>query len=89
MEPHAPATFTRLFCGIDLDRCFDRRGKLLWGKDVATSRPSLPRYVKLLGWASCPNDIASEMNFLLLPQFLLMISKFRDRLQTLPKSRLQ
>ena len=32
---------------------------------------SLPRNVKVLGWASCLNDVASEMIFPLLPQFLL------------------
>ncbi|MCA9268431.1 MAG: MFS transporter [Planctomycetales bacterium] len=37
------------------------------------SRPALPRNVKLLGWASCLNDIASEMIFPLLPQFLLTV----------------
>jgi hypothetical protein len=56
---------------------------------MASSRPSLPRNVKLPGSASCLNDIASEMNFLLLPQFLLTTSEFRDRLQTLLKIRLQ
>ena len=34
-------------------------------------RPPLHRNVKLLGWASCLNDIASEMSFPLLPQFLM------------------
>lgn len=33
--------------------------------------PALPRNVKLLGWASFFNDVASEMIFPLLPQFLL------------------
>jgi len=33
-------------------------------------RPPLPRNVKLLGWASFLNDVASEMVFPLLPQFL-------------------
>ena len=33
----------------------------------------LPRNVKLLGWASCLNDIASEMIFPLLPQFLITV----------------
>lgn len=33
--------------------------------------PPLHRNVKLLGWASCLNDIASEMIFPLLPQFLM------------------
>jgi MFS family permease len=36
-------------------------------------RPPLPRNVKLLGWASCLNDIASEMIFPLLPQFLITV----------------
>ncbi len=35
--------------------------------------PPLHRNVKLLGWASCLNDIASEMIFPLLPQFLLVM----------------
>jgi hypothetical protein len=35
------------------------------------ARPSLPRNVKLLGLASLFNDIASEMIYPLLPQFLL------------------
>ena len=34
-------------------------------------RAPLHRNVKLLGWASCLNDIASEMIFPLLPQFLM------------------
>jgi MFS family permease len=34
---------------------------------------SLPRNVKVLGWASCLNDVASEMIFPLLPQFLLTV----------------
>ncbi len=37
--------------------------------EVAPRR--LPRNVKLLGWASLLNDVASEMIFPLLPQFLL------------------
>ncbi|MCA9017232.1 MAG: MFS transporter, partial [Planctomycetaceae bacterium] len=37
------------------------------------SHQRLPRNVKLLGWASCLNDIASEMIFPLLPQFLIMV----------------
>lgn len=36
-------------------------------------RPPLHRNVKLLGWASCLNDIASEMIYPLLPQFLIMV----------------
>ncbi len=36
-------------------------------------RQRLPRNVKLLGWASFLNDIASEMIFPLLPQFLLTV----------------
>ena len=35
-------------------------------------RQSLPRNVKVLGLASLLNDIASEMIFPLLPNFLLM-----------------
>ncbi len=42
-------------------------------RQMATNRPSLPRNVKLLGWASCLNDIASEMIFPLLPQFLITV----------------
>jgi MFS family permease len=38
----------------------------------ATSH-SLPRTVKLLGWASCLNDVASEMIYPLLPQFLIAV----------------
>ena len=37
------------------------------------SDQSLPRNVKLLGCASCLNDIASEMIFPLLPQFLITV----------------
>lgn len=37
------------------------------------SQPSLPRNVKVLGWASLLNDIASEMIFPLLPSFLLTV----------------
>jgi MFS family permease len=33
----------------------------------------LPRNVKLLGWASCLNDVASEMIYPLLPQFLMSV----------------
>ena len=33
--------------------------------------PPLPRNVKVLGWVSFLNDVASEMIFPLLPQFLL------------------
>jgi len=40
---------------------------------MASSRSSLPRNVKLLGWASCLNDVASEMIFPLLPQFLITV----------------
>jgi MFS family permease len=36
-------------------------------------RSRLHRNVKLLGWASCLNDIASEMIFPLLPQFLISV----------------
>jgi len=35
--------------------------------------PSLPRNVKLLGWASLLNDVASEMVYPLLPQFLIQV----------------
>ena len=35
------------------------------------ARPRLPPNVKVLGWASFLNDVASEMIFPLLPQFLL------------------
>lgn len=35
--------------------------------------PRLHRNVKLLGWASCLNDIASEMIYPLLPQFLITV----------------
>ena len=38
---------------------------------MVLERPPLHRNVKLLGWASCLNDIASEMIFPLLPQFLM------------------
>lgn len=40
---------------------------------MASSRSSLPRNVTLLGWASCLNDVASEMIFPLLPQFLITV----------------
>ncbi|HEX6985246.1 MAG TPA: hypothetical protein VF170_07710, partial [Planctomycetaceae bacterium] len=44
-------------------------------QDAGTSRrrvtPPLPRNVRLLGAASLLNDVASEMIFPLLPQFLL------------------
>ena len=40
---------------------------------MASSRSSLPGNVKLLGWASCLNDVASEMIFPLLPQFLITV----------------
>jgi MFS family permease len=36
-------------------------------------RPPLPRNVRVLGWASCLNDVASEMIFPLMPQFLLTL----------------
>lgn len=39
--------------------------------DRASKR--LPRNVKLLGWASLLNDVASEMIFPLLPQFLITV----------------
>jgi len=38
----------------------------------ASTKP-LPRNVKLLGWASFLNDVASEMIFPLLPQFLITV----------------
>ncbi|MEX0728829.1 MAG: MFS transporter [Planctomycetaceae bacterium] len=40
--------------------------------DASPPKP-LPRNVKLLGWASCLNDVASEMIFPLLPQFLITV----------------
>jgi MFS family permease len=40
---------------------------------MTETRQLLPRNVKLLGWASCLNDIASEMIFPLLPQFLITV----------------
>ena len=40
---------------------------------MAEPRQPLPRNVKLLGWASCLNDVASEMIFPLLPQFLITV----------------
>lgn len=39
----------------------------------APSPQRLPRNVKLLGWASLLNDVASEMIFPLLPQFLISV----------------
>src|SRR5437016_11992377 len=38
-----------------------------------TAAPPLPANVKLLGWASFWNDVASEMIFPLLPSFLLSL----------------
>ena len=38
-----------------------------------TTQSALPRNVKVLGAASLLNDIASEMIFPLLPQFLLTV----------------
>lgn len=38
-----------------------------------SAKPPLPRNVKLLGWASLLNDVASEMIFPLMPQFLLTV----------------
>jgi MFS family permease len=38
-----------------------------------TNPPALPRNVKLLGWASFANDVASEMIYPLLPQFLITV----------------
>jgi MFS family permease len=40
---------------------------------ATTSRPPLPRNIKVLGGASLLNDIASEMIFPLLPNFLLTV----------------
>jgi len=40
---------------------------------MPTDRPPLHRNVKLLGWASCLNDVASEMIYPLLPQFLIVV----------------
>ena len=40
---------------------------------MESSRPTLPRNVKLLGWASCLNDVASEMIFPLLPTFIVSV----------------
>jgi MFS family permease len=40
---------------------------------VKDNRPPLSRNVLLLGWTSLLNDIASEMLFPLLPQFLLVV----------------
>lgn len=39
---------------------------------LSTAKP-LPRDVKLLGWASFLNDVASEMVYPLLPQFLITV----------------
>jgi len=39
----------------------------------STPRPPLPRNVRILGLASCLNDIASEMIYPLLPQFLIAV----------------
>lgn len=41
--------------------------------DQPPPRQPLPRNVKVLGWVSLLNDIASEMIFPLLPQFLLTV----------------
>lgn len=40
---------------------------------VVTANQPLPRNVKLLGWASFLNDVASEMIYPLLPKFLLEV----------------
>ncbi|MCA9053056.1 MAG: MFS transporter [Planctomycetaceae bacterium] len=40
---------------------------------MTNSSPRLPRNVRLLGWASLLNDIASEMVYPLLPQFLITV----------------
>ncbi len=42
--------------------------------DRSNAKPALPRNVRLLGWASLLNDVASEAVFPLLPQFLLSMS---------------
>lgn len=42
--------------------------------DRSVAKPRLPRTVRLLGWASLLNDVASEIIFPLLPQFLLSLS---------------
>ena len=36
-------------------------------------RQPLPRNVRVLGWVSFLNDVASEMIFPLLPQFILTV----------------
>jgi MFS family permease len=41
--------------------------------ELPKERAKLPRNVKVLGWASLLNDVASEMIFPLLPQFLLTV----------------
>src|SRR5262245_30798805 len=57
-------------------RRWSRRGRE-WNEStavaVAPGRPSLPRNVKVSGLASLLNDIASEMIFPLLPNFLLTV----------------
>lgn len=40
---------------------------------ISEKSPPLPRNVKLLGWASFLNDVASEMVYPLLPQFLIQV----------------
>ena len=42
--------------------------------DRSPAKPALPRNVRLLGWASLLNDVASEAVFPLLPQFLSSMS---------------
>jgi MFS family permease len=43
-------------------------------RDEGRAAPqSLPRNVKVLGWASCLNDVASEMIFPLLPPFVMSV----------------
>lgn len=41
--------------------------------DAMPSQLKLPRNVRLLGWSSCLNDVASEMIYPLLPQFLITV----------------
>ena len=49
-----------------------RPGELNDGPRIS-QKPPLPRNVKVLGWVSLLNDVASEMIFPLLPQFLLTV----------------
>ncbi len=70
------------FCGQLFSPCVNRSIGLFVGRiDDANKELNvrldphapLPHNVKLLGWASCLNDIASEMIFPLLPQFLITV----------------